>query len=47
MISSAQLKLSLDNAWRLGDLEKEEQTARLNVEVTRIHGAHEIVARAG
>ena len=47
MISSAQLKLSLDNAWRLTDLEKDDLTARLKVEVTRIHGAREIMARAG
>ena len=47
MISSAQLKLSLENAWRLPDLEKDDLSARLNVEVTRIHGGREILARAG
>ncbi|HEX4630765.1 MAG TPA: hypothetical protein VH188_07340 [Chthoniobacterales bacterium] len=47
MISSAQLKLSLDNAWRLSDLEQAEPTTRLRIRVNRIHGAREIIAKAG
>ena len=45
--SSAQLKLSLENAWRLGDLEQPDLTARLKIQVERRHGAGEIMARAG
>jgi hypothetical protein len=47
LISSAQLKLSLENAWRLADLEEQDLTARLKIQVKRVHGAREIVARAG
>jgi hypothetical protein len=47
LISSAQLKLSLENRWQLKDLEKEDLTGRLTVQVNRIHGAREILARAG
>jgi hypothetical protein len=47
MISSAQLKVSLDNAWQLNDLEKQDQTRELRVAVNRVHGAREILARAG
>ena len=47
MISSAQLKISLDNAWRLEDLEKENLTQRLHVAVNRVHGARETLARTG
>ena len=47
IISSAQLKLSLDNAWRLSDLEQAEPTTRLSVRVNRVHGAREIIAKAG
>jgi hypothetical protein len=47
MIGSAQLKLSLENAWRLHDLEKKENPARLKIQVNRIHGARETLARAG
>src|SRR4051812_18379643 len=47
MIGSAQLKVSLGNAWQLGDLEKEDLTRQLKVEVNRVHGAREILARAG
>lgn len=47
-ISSAQLKLSLDNAWRLGDLEEEGLAARLKIRVQRIQGARQpIMAAAG
>ena len=47
MISSAQLKVSLENAWQLDDLEKHNLTPRLNVQVNRGQGAREILARAG
>lgn len=46
IISSAQLKLSLENAWRLPDLAEPELTNRLKVQVNRIHGSREIIARA-
>src|SRR3954470_1184189 len=47
IISSARLKVSLDNAWHLDDLEKQDQTRELRVAVNRVHGAREILARAG
>jgi hypothetical protein len=47
MISSAQLKMSLDNAWRLSDLEQPDLTGRLKIQIKRIHGGKEIIARAG
>jgi hypothetical protein len=47
MISSAQLKLSLENAWRLNDLDQPDLTARLNIQVERVHGPREIMATAG
>jgi hypothetical protein len=45
--SSAQLKLSLENAWRLADLDQPDLTARLKIQVERRHGGGEIMARAG
>jgi len=45
-ISSAQLKMSLDNAWRLSDLEQPDLTSRLKIQVKRVHGGREIIARA-
>ncbi len=47
MISSAQLKLTLDNAWTLADLEQNHLTARLKVFVQRTHGARGTIAEAG
>ena len=47
IISSAQLKLSLENVWRLADLETPDLAARLNIQVNRRHGAREMMARAG
>jgi hypothetical protein len=38
MISSAQLKLSLDNAWSLADLEHDHLSSRLKVVVKRAQG---------
>lgn len=43
MISSAQLKLSLDNAWRIADLEEENLTMRLKILVKRAHGGREAI----
>ena len=45
MISSAQLKLSLDNAWTLNDLEQDHSAARLNVIVKRTQGGRETITR--
>jgi hypothetical protein len=47
IISSARLKLSLQNAWRLPDLEKQELTARLKMEVRRRQGGTQLRAEAG
>lgn len=47
MISSAQLKVSLRNAWQLPDLEEQELTARLKMEVKRVHGTRQLSAKAG
>jgi recA bacterial DNA recombination protein len=47
IISSAQLKLSLENAWRLADLEEPDLSARLKIRVERGQGGREIMARAG
>jgi hypothetical protein len=47
MISSARLKLSLQNAWRLPDLEEHELSARLKMDVRRVHGARQLRANAG
>ena len=46
MIGSAHLKLSLENTWRLGDLDHPDLTARLNIQVERVHGPREIMATA-
>jgi len=47
IISSAQLKLSLANAWRLADLDETGLTSRLKIQVNRVQGGREISARAG
>lgn len=47
MISSAQLKLSLDNAWRLADLEHDHLSSRLKVLVKRAQGGRQAMAGAG
>lgn len=47
IISSAQLKLSLENAWRLADLEQGGLTARLKIQVNRAQGGRQIMAGAG
>lgn len=47
IISSAQLKLSLENAWTLADLEQNHLTARLKVLVQRAQGGRQAGAGAG
>jgi hypothetical protein len=48
IISSAQLKLTLDNSWSLADLEQEEGVAfRLKIQVNRVQGGRQIMAGAG
>ena len=47
IISSAQLKLTLDNAWRLADLEQADLAARLNIQVRRAQGGRQVMAGAG
>jgi hypothetical protein len=47
IISSAQLKMSLRNSWRLRDLEEEDLRGRLQMEVKRVHGGRQLTAKAG
>ena len=47
IISSAQLKLSLENAWTLADLEQEHLAARLKVLVQRTQGGRQASAGIG
>jgi len=47
IISSAQLKLTLNNAWRLADLEQVDLGARLNIQVKRAQGGKQLMAGAG
>jgi hypothetical protein len=47
IISSAQIKLSLENAWTLADLEQEHLTARLKILVQRAQGGRQANAGAG
>jgi hypothetical protein len=47
IISSAQLKLSLENVWHLPDLEQQDLTARLNIQIDRVHGGRKMLATAG
>ena len=47
IISSAQLKLSLDNAWTLADLEQDQLTSRLKVLVKRAQSGLQQIAGAG
>jgi hypothetical protein len=47
MISSAQLKLSLENAWTLADLEQDPLTSRLKVLVQRAQNGLQQTAGAG
>jgi hypothetical protein len=47
MISSAQLKLVLENTWTLRDLQADNNFARLNIRVQRVHGGRQEVAETG
>lgn len=47
IISSAQLKLSLENAWTLADLEQDHLSARLKILVQRAQGGRLPIAGAG
>ena len=47
IISSAQLKLTLDNAWKLADLEQEGLAGRLDIQVRRAQGGRYVMAGAG
>jgi hypothetical protein len=47
LISSARLKLSLENAWALADLEQGHLTARLKILVQRVQGGKQRIAEAG
>lgn len=47
IISSAQLKLTLDNTWTLADLEQDHLTARLKVLVQRAQGGRPATAETG
>ena len=47
MISSAQLKLSIESAWKLDDLKQSDLAPRLQILVTRAHGGIQKIAGAG
>lgn len=46
-ISSAQLKIVLENKWNIADLEQDQIGERLSVHVERAHGGRQQIARAG
>ncbi len=46
IISSAQWKLGLENAWRLPDLAQEDNLARLKIQVRRVQGGRVEIAEA-
>jgi hypothetical protein len=47
ILSSAQLKLSLENAWTLADLERDALAARLKIIVKRTQGGRQAMLGAG
>ncbi len=47
MISSAQIKLVLENEWRLQDLQTEDNSVRLKFRVQRVHGGRQEIAGTG
>lgn len=47
IISSAQLKLLLENTWTLRDLQADNNFSRLNIRVQRVHGGRQDVAETG
>jgi hypothetical protein len=42
IVASAQLKLILDNYWRLEDLDRRDVVSRMKIQVQRVHGAQQI-----
>jgi hypothetical protein len=46
IISSAQLKLSLDNTWQLGHLDQEDLAPQLRILVKRAQAGRQLIARA-
>ncbi len=44
MISSAQVKLVLENNWRLADLQEDQDFSKLKINVQRVHGARQEMA---
>ena len=47
MISSAQLKLELENSWTLGDLQRANCLVRLKFQVQRVQGGRQQIAETG
>lgn len=47
LISSAQLKLVLDNKWTIADLDRDHVTSRFQIRVERAHGGRQQSAGAG
>lgn len=47
MISSAQLKLVLENSWNLSDLGQTDNSSRLQFAVQRVHGGRQQIAETG
>jgi hypothetical protein len=47
IISSAQLKLTLENRWTLADLQRDHAAERLRVRVQRVQGGRERIAGTG
>ncbi|CAN5612931.1 hypothetical protein BH20VER1_BH20VER1_30100 [soil metagenome] len=47
IISSAQLKLTLENRWRLSDLQRDDGSERLKIQVQRVQGGRERITGTG
>ena len=47
MISSAQLKLVLENRWTLADVDRDYAPARLTIRIARVHGATNALRQTG
>ena len=47
IISSAQVKVALENQWRLGDLQRDDGLAQLKFQVHRRHGGRQELAETG
>ena len=46
-ISSAEFRLSLNNVWKLADLNQDHLIDRLRVQLNRVHTGRELIAKAG